>query len=344
MRGGIPIGALVLATLALPPEAFGASPTGKIVVAVFDVEANGVPLPAEALGRLGAYVASRLAASGVYAVVPREQIKAQLEARRAESYKACYEQSCQIEIGKEVAAQKSLATSLLKLGSSCVATMTLFDLRTAATEKATTAEGGCTEDAMVGSLKAALAELTPGGGPSAQKPPPAGAATAPVPEPSEAPTQVTETPAPPARTGRSGVDLRLRAGIELPLNGVSVAPTTWLGVGFRIGVGTVWLRPDVIVGYSAWLGDSRYDNYALMGGLGLIAPIGPVDLALGAHVGVHDVHAGSYSTVNAAFQEEGALLLRLVGDLRGEGFLQLQQLTGGGALAAEIGVGLDYAF
>jgi hypothetical protein len=35
---------------------------------------------------------------------------------KAESYRACVDQSCQIELGKAMAAQKSLATKLIRVG------------------------------------------------------------------------------------------------------------------------------------------------------------------------------------------------------------------------------------
>lgn len=53
----------------------------------------------------------------------------------------------------------SLATQVLKLGSTCAVTGTLFDLRRAAAERAATVRGGCSEDAIVLSLEAMVKKL-----------------------------------------------------------------------------------------------------------------------------------------------------------------------------------------
>jgi len=102
-------------------------------------------------------------ATGDYQVVPRDQLKKRLVAQKANSYRRCYERSCQIEIGKELAAQKTLATQVIKLGSKCGITGTLFDLKRAAAERAATVRGGCSEDEIVTSLEVMVKKLAPGG-------------------------------------------------------------------------------------------------------------------------------------------------------------------------------------
>ncbi|MCA9670081.1 MAG: PEGA domain-containing protein [Myxococcales bacterium] len=157
--------------LARPSSAYAASAP---IVAVFDIEDKGAGLSAEVRSRLTAYLASSLTATGRFQVVPRAQIKARLRAQKHSSYKKCFDQSCQIEIGKELAAQKSLATQVLKLGSRCAVAATLYDLRRAATERAATVRGGCSEDAIVSSLEAVVKRLGGSGGkaPPAAPPPP----------------------------------------------------------------------------------------------------------------------------------------------------------------------------
>jgi hypothetical protein len=130
------------------------------VVAVFAIENKGARVSRGALDRLSDYLAERLAASGAYQVVPRDQIRQRLGKERRQSYRDCYAQSCQIEIGKELAASKSLAAQLMKIGRGCVLTVALYDLRTAATERGATARGACTEDALVTLVDRAVAELT----------------------------------------------------------------------------------------------------------------------------------------------------------------------------------------
>jgi TPR repeat protein len=149
-----------LATLtALAAPAAARADAGPPVVAVFDVEARGVKLAADVLDRLSSYVTGRVGEGGRFQVVPRDQIKARLVQKKKESYKQCYAQSCQIELGQELAAQKTLATQVLKLGSQCKVGVTLFDLSRATTEDAANASGPCTEDGIVASLDQALAKL-----------------------------------------------------------------------------------------------------------------------------------------------------------------------------------------
>jgi hypothetical protein len=97
-----------------------------------------------------------------YRVVPRSQLKARLSEQKSESYRQCFDESCQIEIGKELAAGKSLATQVIKLGDKCKATLTLFDLKTAASEEGATHSGGCGEGEIVASLEAAVEKLQAG--------------------------------------------------------------------------------------------------------------------------------------------------------------------------------------
>ncbi len=130
----------------------------KPIVAVFDMEQKGVSLPAGTLDRLTDYLGSLLTKHG-YQVVPRAQLKQRLLEEKKESYRQCYDTSCQIEIGKEMAAQKSLSSQVMKTGRKCTVTLTLFDLKRAASERAGDGEGGCDEDGVFESLKEAVAEL-----------------------------------------------------------------------------------------------------------------------------------------------------------------------------------------
>jgi len=122
------------------------------VVAVFDLEDKGAGLPDELLDRLGDYLSTRLAATGVFEIVPRDQLRQKLLEQKKESYKHCYDQSCQIELGRELAAEKSLSTKVILLGSRCTVTSSLFDLKKSAASVGATADGGCTEDDIVASI------------------------------------------------------------------------------------------------------------------------------------------------------------------------------------------------
>jgi len=131
--------------LAAPSPALAKKP----IVAVFDIQTKQVRIKRATLRNLSDYLATKLAATGAYRVIPRSQLKKKLVAQKKKSYKLCYAQSCQIEIGKELSAGKSLSTKLMKVGRKCMFTATLYDLRSATTEKAATVPCKCSEDEFV---------------------------------------------------------------------------------------------------------------------------------------------------------------------------------------------------
>lgn len=130
------------------------------VVAVFGMQESGTRLKQADLDRLTDFIGAALTESGRYEVVPRDEVKAALNRQKADSYKQCYAQSCQIEIGKELAAEKSLAGTVSRFGKSCIVSLKIFDLAKSTQEAAGTADGPCGEDAVFSSVKAALAKLT----------------------------------------------------------------------------------------------------------------------------------------------------------------------------------------
>ena len=146
----------------------------KPIVAVFKIESKGTALKPLVLERLTIYLASKLSESGVYEVVPQDKLKQALTAKKKESYKQCYPQSCQIEIGQELAADKALATQVMKVGTKCVVTTNIYDLKRATSGKAATAEGKCTEDGVAVLIRQAAEKLT-------------GSSVVPAPSPTPAP-------------------------------------------------------------------------------------------------------------------------------------------------------------
>ena len=141
-------------------EALAAS--NEVVVAVFDIERREVNLKPATLKSLVDLVETRLTESGRFKVVPRSDIRSALRAKQRESYQECYEERCQIEVGKELAAQKTLATRVARLGSSCQVTIKLYDLRSGTADAGRIAKGPCDVDGVVRSLEAALLGLLGG--------------------------------------------------------------------------------------------------------------------------------------------------------------------------------------
>jgi uncharacterized protein (TIGR02145 family) len=146
---------VVVVGLAVPALRAGDRP----IVAIFGVDAAKAKLSQDLVDQLPDYLATKLTESGKYQVIPREQVKDRLAEEKKKTYKKCYDQSCQIEIGKELAAEKTLSTKIMKLGSRCTVTLTLYDIRRATTESAASQHGGCKDDAVVESMDKALAKL-----------------------------------------------------------------------------------------------------------------------------------------------------------------------------------------
>jgi len=92
----------LLITLALSAGPAAAEPA---ILAVFELQSS-VKLSRRDASALDDYLSTRLARRGRYSVVPRSDVQHALREKKAESYQACYAESCQIEIGKELAAQR----------------------------------------------------------------------------------------------------------------------------------------------------------------------------------------------------------------------------------------------
>ena len=129
------------------------------VVAVLDVRDQGRRLKEGMVGQLSEYIATKLAQQGTYKVVPRTQVRSALEEMKAESFSDCFDESCQVELGKALAANKTVSTSLVGAGNDCALTIAVFDLRTATTERAATAEISCAEEALLEGVREALYRL-----------------------------------------------------------------------------------------------------------------------------------------------------------------------------------------
>jgi hypothetical protein len=138
----------------------GASPRKPLIVAVFDIEDRSGRFKAATLGQLTEYLSAKVTQIAGYQVIPRDQLRARLTAEKRRSFKECYDQRCQIELGKAVAAQKSLATKLLRVGSKCALTSLLYDLKTEATDRAASVKTTCTEEALLTGVEQLARQLS----------------------------------------------------------------------------------------------------------------------------------------------------------------------------------------
>lgn len=130
-----------------------------VVVALFDVDGTKAEFDDHTLEALTEYFAMRLAASRTMSLVPRGEVRTLLEDQKADSYRACYDESCRIELGKELAAEKSISPKILRTGEHCVIGAVLYDLKNEIAEHAASSRTACGEEALLDAVDRVVAEL-----------------------------------------------------------------------------------------------------------------------------------------------------------------------------------------
>jgi hypothetical protein len=131
------------------------------VLAVFELRDAEARLLPEQRMQLTRYLRVRLTEHAGFPVVPEAELKQALRREQAESLATCYDEACQIEIGREVAAQKSLALDLVVASDACILTATLFDLVRATSERAASVRSSCDVAALTGAVDELVARLRP---------------------------------------------------------------------------------------------------------------------------------------------------------------------------------------
>ena len=132
---------------------------GKPVVAVFEIQAKRVKPKADLLQVLTEYLATALSETGKYDVIPPATIRTELLKHKQESFKECHDEKCQIEMGRSLAANKLLVTSIMRIGDQCVVTCRLFDLKKEAAERSAKASRKCDEKGYMASIDEVITSL-----------------------------------------------------------------------------------------------------------------------------------------------------------------------------------------
>jgi len=120
----------------------------RLIVAVVPLNDRAGLLDQGQRQTLGLYLATQVAGTGLYRVVPPEQVRARLVESKRQSYRECYDTRCQIELGRALAAQKTVAAMVLRVGRQCSLLVNLYDLRTETSEAAASAEIPCSADGV----------------------------------------------------------------------------------------------------------------------------------------------------------------------------------------------------
>ncbi len=120
------------------------------VVAVMDVKdlnaGNKGAIGPDLIRNLGSQLRIFIAQRGAKTVDQSAQdlaLRDQIKEMKNESYKTCYDDSCQIELGKALAASHILRSQVTRFGSRCVLNAELFDLRREVTIAASSSRGDC---------------------------------------------------------------------------------------------------------------------------------------------------------------------------------------------------------
>ncbi len=129
------------------------------VVALFGVRLVNNESAKPLLEGLWELMSALLTRSKRFSLVPKVDIQQAIEDQKRTSYKDCYDSACQIEVGKALAAQKTIATTISQFGALCQVSITMYDLRSTATEAAGMKRGNCTPEGLLESTEGALNAL-----------------------------------------------------------------------------------------------------------------------------------------------------------------------------------------
>jgi hypothetical protein len=120
------------------------------IVAVMNVEDSMVAKSAETdpmlLANLSDQIRVFVAQRGIRTIDRSAQetaLKSRIDKLKRDSYQACYDNSCQIELGKALAASHILRTRITHFGRRCVLNGELIDLKTEVTVGAASSQGAC---------------------------------------------------------------------------------------------------------------------------------------------------------------------------------------------------------
>jgi TolB-like protein len=146
----------LIALLAVSP--LSAEPD-KPTVAVMPIEDQAGKLEPAVTKTATGYLRDALAATNEFIVIDESRRRSKLDEiidrKKKESYKECYDESCQIPLGKALSADSILRAKVRKLGT-CILSVELVDLAKEATVAATKEDFDC----KIGGLKTAIDKTT----------------------------------------------------------------------------------------------------------------------------------------------------------------------------------------
>jgi hypothetical protein len=135
------------------------------VVAVFELQ-DATNRPRRLMAGLTDYLRVKLAETRLVKVVDKgdqeTQLKKLIKAERKSSYRACVDESCQIPLGKELAADRILRGKITRFGKSYVLAVEMVELASGASAGAASDKNDGTEEGLMASVEKVAAILTDG--------------------------------------------------------------------------------------------------------------------------------------------------------------------------------------
>ncbi len=132
---------------------------GRKIVAVFDIQDSNGIVDNAALIQITNYLGTALTKTGKFSTIPRDQLRARLLDEKQGSYKSCFDESCQLELGKALSAEKSLATQIIRVGKKCAVTANLYDLKRETAEKGALVNTGCAAEEILDAMNQIAAQM-----------------------------------------------------------------------------------------------------------------------------------------------------------------------------------------
>jgi formylglycine-generating enzyme required for sulfatase activity len=129
------------------------------VVAVFDIQVKYMKISKSKKKMLTEVMAEEVALGGVYQIMPPGDVKRTLNQHSANSYKKCFDEKCQIQLGRQLPANKLLTSTIKKIGGKCRVTGSLYDLKRQTTDTTAKAVSGCKDTQLVKSIEQVAAKL-----------------------------------------------------------------------------------------------------------------------------------------------------------------------------------------
>jgi len=133
----------------------------KPKLAIMEIQDKTGTFNKETLDAAAEYLRTGFIASGKYVVISKErQNEAKIKALKKESYKKCYDKTCQIPLGQALSADTLLNSSITKFGGTFTFSVELIDLAKEATVKGANAEFDGTEKGLKNAMDKIINKLT----------------------------------------------------------------------------------------------------------------------------------------------------------------------------------------